>query len=210
MGASTALIAASCRPLLGSYGVQGLFGGILAASVVLIVGLRLSNRLSRRMEHQADARAAEAQASAGVYARALERLYETNLLPAVQASKRTTHPDLYDRMIQAGLNPDYPRPAPPPRGAGMIGWGTLLLALVAARSHVQDRGPRPPRGGFRSEVGRPVESSVQARETRGCRGDPRARQGGVRGPAAASSPRLSRADSSPGTAPAGGSRSRSG
>ena len=36
---------------------MGLLGGILAASVLLIVGLRLSNRLSRTMEHQADAQA---------------------------------------------------------------------------------------------------------------------------------------------------------
>ena len=35
-----------------------------------------------------------------------------------QAGKRTVHPSLYDRMIAAGVTPDYPRPAPPSRFRG--------------------------------------------------------------------------------------------
>lgn len=91
-------------------------------------GIKLSNRLSLKMEHRADAQATESQSSPGVYARALEKLYQTNLVPAVLRSKQLSHPDLYDRMVQAGVTPDYARPAPPPRWASLLGFATLLFA----------------------------------------------------------------------------------
>jgi len=48
----------------------------------------------------------------GVYARALARLYEANFAPAVMPRKHS-HPHLYDRLVSAGVQPDYPRPEPP-------------------------------------------------------------------------------------------------
>ena len=111
IGVYAALVAASARPLPGSFGPLALMWGMLGATILLIVGLTLSNRLSLKMEHRADAQATESQVSPGVYARALEKLYQANLVPAVLRSKRMTHPHLYDRMIQAGVTPDYARPA---------------------------------------------------------------------------------------------------
>jgi Zn-dependent protease with chaperone function len=209
-GVYVALIAASVRPLPGSYGLLGLLGGILTATVILFVGLSLSNRLSRRMEHQADAQATESQSSAGVYAQALERIYEINLVPAVLSSKRTTHPDLYDRMLDAGLTPDYPRPAPPPRWASLIGLLTLLFALVAGNYACRLVARSLPDALFdgRSsalwkfgaghgeivDLHEILEVNQADREDHGSR----------------TSPSLRHVDSSRGTVPGGGSRSQSG
>ena len=68
-------------------------------------------RVARRMETRADKIAAENVADPAVYARALERLYQTNQMPAVMPKRSAKiHPDLYDRMVAAGVTPDYPRP----------------------------------------------------------------------------------------------------
>jgi len=48
-----------------------------------------------------------------VYAPALEKLYRENQLPAVNINDRQTHPHLYDRMLAAGITPNYPRPGRP-------------------------------------------------------------------------------------------------
>lgn len=61
-----------------------------------------------------------------VYARALEKLHEDTLLPAVVAKEHLTHPHLYDRLLAAGVTPDYPRPKP----AGSMAWNGLLVAIA--------------------------------------------------------------------------------
>lgn len=58
--------------------------------------------------------------------RALTRLYQDNLVPAIIAKKHT-HPDLYDRLLAAGVTPDFPKPAP----ARAIGWNWLFFAVLA-------------------------------------------------------------------------------
>lgn len=76
------------------------------------------------MEKRADRIAIENQADPAVYARALERLYQTNQMPAVMPPRmERPHPDLYDRMLDAGVTPDFPKPAPPKKQS----WTTLLL-----------------------------------------------------------------------------------
>jgi hypothetical protein len=71
------------------------------------------------------------------YARALERIYEVNLTPAVLGG-RPMHPHLYDRLLAAGVQPSYPRPAPPRRDAyaavvvAPLGVFGLAMAVVAA------------------------------------------------------------------------------
>src|SRR6266700_2192969 len=75
--------------------------------------LRLAKRLSRRLEIRADSIAQANEGQSGTYARALARLYEENLLPAVLPRRRHTHPDLYDRLLAVGVQPDYQRPEPP-------------------------------------------------------------------------------------------------
>jgi len=73
----------------------------------------LIKRFSRRMELAADAAGQAAEAEAGCYARALERLHEVNLIPAVFPKDKLTHPHLYDRLVAIGHTPDYARPAKP-------------------------------------------------------------------------------------------------
>ena len=97
-------------PLGGSF---GLIAG-LAPVCAMFVGFSFLNSLARRMEVRSDALATSHQGgSEGVYARALEKIYELNLMPVVMRGKRTIHPHLYDRMVAAGVSPAYPRPKPP-------------------------------------------------------------------------------------------------
>lgn len=108
-------VALSPAPLLGA----------LAWVAALLWGLVLLRRWSRRMEHRADE---ELGADHPAYARALEKLYQDNLLPAVTGEKRLTHPELYDRMIAAGHPPAWPRPEPPKQTR--LGRVVLVAALV--------------------------------------------------------------------------------
>jgi Zn-dependent protease with chaperone function len=113
--------------VFGPTGVALLFLG--AVFPLLIVG----RRLGRRMEVRADAAAREHQLAAGVYARALERLYEINQMPAVMPSNRMIHPHLYDRLLAAGVTPGYPRPAKP----GNMSWyGKLAWMVMVALASV--------------------------------------------------------------------------
>ena len=81
----------------------------------LLVFGRVMRVISRKLEQRADAGAAAQEQNQGVYARALEKLYERNLVPASIPKRNQTHPDLYDRLIAAGATPSYSRPAAPPR-----------------------------------------------------------------------------------------------
>jgi hypothetical protein len=65
--------------------------------------------LNRRIEQRAEA--AGHQGSERDYAAALEALYRANLTPAVLRSH--SHASLYERSIEAGKTPEYPRPAAP-------------------------------------------------------------------------------------------------
>jgi len=99
------------RPVMHLGGMTGL--------MALVFGYFLFQRLvgmaMRRMEHRADSAATGPEGESPAYARALEKLHEANQLPAVMPGDRMVHPHLYDRMEQAGVTPDYPRPLPPSR-----------------------------------------------------------------------------------------------
>ncbi len=69
---------------------------------------RLISRWVLRHEAKADHRAASVDPVA--YGRALLRLHESNLIPAV-LTENLTHPNLYDRLVSCGVTPDFPRPA---------------------------------------------------------------------------------------------------
>ena len=115
------LLIAIMRPLYGSYGPSSLI--IL---VVVFLGTRIIlQRFLRLMEKRADTFGYIHQGEEGAYARALERLYEFNLVPVVMSGKGGTHPHLYDRLIAAGISPSYSRPAPPSRL-------TIFIALISA------------------------------------------------------------------------------
>jgi Zn-dependent protease with chaperone function len=107
------LVAAALAPLALIVPLVAMFGAVGVAPIVLwlLVLLRTWAYVSRRLELRADA-AAHGDVGGETYARALERLYEVNLIPAVISGTKT-HPCLYDRMLAAGVEPSYPRPAPP-------------------------------------------------------------------------------------------------
>jgi len=113
------------KPLCHRYQEMGLVP-ILATFGLLF---SFSFRLGRRMEQRADVIARTQEIEPLVYARALERLYQTSLTPAVMpAGQARIHPHLYDRMLAAGMTPTYPRPKPPAR----ISWlGITTIAFVA-------------------------------------------------------------------------------
>ena len=121
-------------PLSGIVVVFQLWGPVGALGVVgTIFALMLTFRgVARRMEERADRSALCGADASSVYARALERLYEANLTPAVMAG-RPVHPHLYDRLIAAGVPPDFLRPDPPSQRRMWAGVAaaTALLALVA-------------------------------------------------------------------------------
>lgn len=113
------------------------FGGLLAAYLGMVLLLLFTRRLAQKMEKRADKLAVGSQLNEGLYARALEKLYRENQLPAVNINNRQTHPHLYDRLVAAGLTPDYPRPPRPNRFTwiGFAFWCAfgVLLGLQLAR-----------------------------------------------------------------------------
>lgn len=114
------------KPLIAKFGLVG----VLLPPLGVIGMIRFAHWLSLRMERRADEAATSQQASEGVYARALEKLYRHSHLPAVNTSKRSTHPHLYDRLLAAGITPEYPRPAAP-RSSTWVG-RLYVLAMVVA------------------------------------------------------------------------------
>jgi hypothetical protein len=43
------------------------------------------------------------------------------------AKNRTTHPHLYDRILAAGVTPDFPRPA----AASSMAWNGVIFSALA-------------------------------------------------------------------------------
>jgi Zn-dependent protease with chaperone function len=89
----------------------------------------LRTRLTLKMEQRADKMAAGHALNETAYASALEKLHQYNQIPAVLPGKRNTHPDLYDRMLAAGVTPAFARPAAPRRFTFFL-W-LLILAVIA-------------------------------------------------------------------------------
>lgn len=108
--------------------------GFLAMLLLMVFWARLSRRLVYRMETRADAMASHQQISEGVYAKALEKIYQNNQMPAVMPGNQTTHPNLYDRMLAAGTTPEFSRPLEPKKYTP-LGWvamfaGPILLMWI--------------------------------------------------------------------------------
>jgi Zn-dependent protease with chaperone function len=104
------LLMVAAPPVTGSWGWAG-----LTVLCVVAWGLALALlALSRRQEQAADAAAKAGEGEAGREAACLEKLYRAELIPVVQGSRLVrSHPDLWDRMLAAGVQPSYPRPKPP-------------------------------------------------------------------------------------------------
>ena len=107
--------------------------GCIALGVAMTLIARFSRNFRNRMEKRADSMATVHEGdSPGTYARALEKIYQVNQVPAV-LSKSMVHPSLYDRLLAAGVTPSYPRPKPPAKFSWHRGFAlVLLMASVAA------------------------------------------------------------------------------
>lgn len=102
------------------------FNGIAGLGLLVLVLKRIARRTSQRMEKRADDLAAGAQVAPGVYARALEKIYRGNQAPAVMPGSSMAHPHLYQRMLDTGVQADFPRPLPAARRC----WHAWLLFLL--------------------------------------------------------------------------------
>ena len=108
----------------GPYGV-----GLLGFNFVALMCILLAHaKAARRMEVRCDAIGREHEGEPGTYARALAKIYEANLVPSVNLVKGTAHPDLYDRLADAGAVPIEPRPQHPKADSRTL----LPLAASAA------------------------------------------------------------------------------
>ena len=115
-------------PLCQRFGPFAGFGLLFG----IMLFLRMMRRFQRKAETDADKVAADDESSAGLYARTLEKLYEANLAPSVIAGV-TTHPNLYDRMMDAGVPPAYPRPQAAMKLPGLLCGVVMAGAAVALR-----------------------------------------------------------------------------
>ena len=117
--------------------IHNFAAGFIILPLLTLLISRFARWLSQRMEKRADQTAAENQLDEGVYARALEKLYRENQLPAVNINDRQTHPHLYDRMLAAGISPDYPRPRRPKKmttvGIAYVSGLGILLGILIVR-----------------------------------------------------------------------------
>ena len=111
------------NPLTHAFGMFAFFG--LCFTTIGVPRIYL--KISRKLESRADLMAKANEGDAGTYARALARLYADNLSPVVMAKNRTSHPHLYDRMLAAGVTPDFPRPA----AAASMAWHGQIFSSVA-------------------------------------------------------------------------------
>ena len=119
------------NPCFHSWGM-----GFLLLPLFSLLLARFSKWLSLRMERRADQAGTGSQVDEGVYARALEKLYRENQVPAVNINNSQTHPHLYDRMLAAGITPEYPRPARPAkttwfRLCQLVAFATFLIREIA-------------------------------------------------------------------------------
>lgn len=119
------LVIVFVRPVIHAWGATGLMGLVFG----YLLFQRFAGMMMRRMEHQADSAATGPEGDSPAYARALEKLHEANHLPAVMPGNQMVHPHLYDRMLAAGVTPEYPRPAAPVRWSGV---SLICLAIAIA------------------------------------------------------------------------------
>jgi Zn-dependent protease with chaperone function/tetratricopeptide (TPR) repeat protein len=102
---------------------------LLPVYVIILFTFILYGKRRRQLEKRADAFAREAESTPGTYPQALARLYEDSLLPAVTSGKGQSHPHLYDRLLDAGVTPNFPRPKPPSRWGAVPAFAILFLNL---------------------------------------------------------------------------------
>lgn len=113
-------------------------GWYLASLGLLLLSLNLFARVSRKAEGEADG-VAHKHSDEGVYASALEKLYEANFTPVVL--RKHSHPSLYDRMVAAGVAPSYPRPEAPSRMRIRLALIPVIVMAVLLLVVAREMGP---------------------------------------------------------------------
>ena len=118
---------------------QKVAGGWVTAEYSMLPYSTLERKQRDISKMKIDGRSQEIQR--GAFARALVHLSELNLSPAVLPGNAGTHPHVYDRLLAAGVTPEFPRPAVPER----LSWHgyipkcvfvvLLFVALVKAADH---------------------------------------------------------------------------
>lgn len=96
---------------------------------LIVFFLKLIKSWSVKWEKNADHHAHEHESDVGSYALALEKVYRLGLVPVV-LNKNKTHPDLYDRLLSAGVQPTYSRPLPPDTKKNKLVMFLLFIILV--------------------------------------------------------------------------------
>ena len=116
--------------------------GFVVPLTIFLTGSRFLRAFAQKLERRADAAAHTEPAQGAALASALEKLYEFNVIPAVMPGKRQIHPHLYDRMLAAGLQPSYPRPAPPGRWMALVG-AIVTVAISLSPLTLADEATAP-------------------------------------------------------------------
>jgi Zn-dependent protease with chaperone function len=127
---------AVARPAIAAFGEVPYLVGIL----VFFILVRWVRGKLQQLEVRADLVGAAHEGEAGTYARALEKIYEENLAPTVMPGKRQSHPHLYDRLLAAGMEPAYPRPAPPSQWRIALAFGMSLTIVLTSFAGVRFAG----------------------------------------------------------------------
>jgi hypothetical protein len=99
---------------------------MMGALITVIIAFAM-RPFYRRAQLKADALAAGAAIDPAAALRAMTRQYELNLQPIVAVSNRSPDAHLYDRLVKAGLQPEFSRPPAPSRGR-------ILLSVLTAAS----------------------------------------------------------------------------
>jgi Zn-dependent protease with chaperone function len=122
------------KPIIYTYGHLGVFA--LLGVTILVPYVYLG--ISRGLEKRADLVAKSSELDVGTYARALLRLHEDNLIPVVLRRGQASHPHLYDRLLAAGVTPDFARPAAARSMAwhGIVFAGLLGVLIAALTDHL--------------------------------------------------------------------------
>lgn len=99
---------------------------LLFAVFVVLIG---ASATARTMEQRADGLARAHAHEPKAIGLALEKLYASNLTPAVLGQRRAVHPELFDRMTACGVEPSFARPLPPSNVRRSFAVAAALLPL---------------------------------------------------------------------------------
>ncbi len=153
------------KPLAQTWGPPGVYFALFV-SWMIIWGNR---RWSRKLEHRADSIAHSTETNPGLYARALEQLHKDNLIPAVMPRKGT-HPDLYDRLLAADVEPNYPRPSKPsaitPSAIVLSAILGLLIAITFGQHYERQFNHIEPNSTSRRKIPAEISTDFRVRNYR--------------------------------------------